>query len=157
VSRIQRDVFQKASPRKFACPPRPRCINLVAIDVSELQLGTIDMGDCVLAAAGNDEVSRHFNAHYLRPNVVGVFEAKAPSNPTSDRLEWIRRYHPDLQGAPHPSDYVHGVLFLFREPKETAALGYRLDGSLVWNRLLVEDTRAKYVARSLREIILAPK
>ena len=157
VARIQRDIFQKASPRKFACPPKLRCVNLVAIDVSELQLGTVDMGDCVLAATGNDEVAKYFDETYLRPEVVGVFEGKAPSNPTADRLEWMRRYHPDLHGAPHPCEYIHGVLFLFREPKERAALSYRLDGSVVWNRKLVDESAAKYVARSLREIILAPK
>ena len=50
VTRIQRDIFQKSSTKKFKAKPDPTWINLVAVDVSELQLGTIDIGDCLLAA-----------------------------------------------------------------------------------------------------------
>jgi len=38
---------------------------------------------------------------------------------------------------PHPRDYIHGVLFLFRRPKETAALSYQLRSVIIWNRVLM--------------------
>jgi hypothetical protein len=43
VARIQRDIFEKSSTKKFNPKPQPTWINLVAVDVSELQLGTVDI------------------------------------------------------------------------------------------------------------------
>jgi hypothetical protein len=62
VGRIQLDILQKSSTRKFSPHPGAHWINLVAIDVAELQLGTVDICDCLLAAGGQ---SRRLTA--LRP------------------------------------------------------------------------------------------
>jgi hypothetical protein len=44
---------------------------------------------------------------------------------------WIVGVHRVPAGRPHPRQYIHGALFLFREPKETAALSYDLTSVIV--------------------------
>lgn len=153
VARIQRDIFEKSSIKKFKCPPERNWINLVAVDVSELQLGTVDMCDCVLAAAGNDVASNHFDALCLRPAIVGVFERKANENLSAEQVDWAKKYYPDLGSNPYPRDYIHGVLFIFREPKERAALSYNIRGAIVWNQSLIKRDKAKEIAKSVHQVI----
>lgn len=154
VARIQRDIFLKSSTKKFK-PTKLEStwVNLVAVDVSELQLGTIDIGDCLLAAGGNELVNRHCHPAFQRPSVVGLFE---PANKalTTAQAGWVACYHCiSNAGAPHPRDYIHGVLFLFREPKERAALSYELSGVVVWNRALIDGTRAEAVLEAFHQIV----
>lgn len=152
VARIQRDIFQKSSTKKFNPKPDPTWINLVAVDLSELQLGTVDIGDCLLAAGGNELVARHCHHTFQRPAVVGVFEpAKKPS--TAEQTKWVTDYHGVPNASTHPSDYIHGVLFLFREPKERAALSYVLSGEVVWNPALIDCNRAESVLDAFHQIV----
>ncbi len=145
VARIQRDIFLKSSTKKFKPKPEATWINLVAVDVSELQLGTVDMGDCLLAAGGNELVSRHSHPACQRSAVIGIFERDGKTL-TTEQAEWMKCFHKTLNAAePHPRDYIHGVLFLFREPKERAALSYELSGAVVWNPALIDCQRAKFV------------
>ncbi|MGH8605930.1 MAG: hypothetical protein ACREX9_00425 [Gammaproteobacteria bacterium] len=69
VARIQRDIFAKSSTKKFNPRPDAAWVNLVAVDVSELQLGTVDVGDCLLAAVGNDGAARYCHPLCLRPTI----------------------------------------------------------------------------------------
>jgi hypothetical protein len=153
VARIQRDIFEKSSIKKFKCPPDKDWINLVAIDVSELLLGTVDMCDCVLAAAGNDVASNYFDASCLRPSVVGVFERKGMEEMSPEQAAWIKQYHPELGGNPHPQNYIHGILFIFREPKERAALSYAIRGAIVWNPSLIRNDIANEITTALHRVI----
>jgi hypothetical protein len=124
VGRIQRDIFQKSSTKKFNLKPEPSWVNLVVVDVSELQLSTVDVADCLLAVGGNELVKRHCRPAFQRPAVVGILEP-ADIALTTEQAEWVKRYHGSSDAhAPHPRDYIHGVLFLFREPQEPAALSY---------------------------------
>lgn len=52
VFRLQRDLIEKANTKKFSTKPKSNWINLVGVDVSEIQLGTVDIFDCIIAAAG---------------------------------------------------------------------------------------------------------
>lgn len=151
IARIQFDLFQKSSNTKFNTKPEKTWINLIGIDVSELQLGMADLCDCILAAGGNTVASKHCDEAALRQDVVGIFEK---SEVLSDKQkEWVERVHKVPQNASHPRDYIHGALFLFREPAETAALSYSLSGAIVWNPAIVSEEVAKPIAVALAKIV----
>ncbi len=153
VARIQRDIFEKSSIKKFNPKPEPTWINLVAVDVCELQLGTVDIGDCLLATGGNEITSIYCHPACLRPAVVGVFERERKAL-KPDQVEWVKRFHKVLSaGEPHPSDYIHGVLFLFRDPEERAALSYQLNAEIVGNSGLIDEDCAKRIFEPFYEIV----
>lgn len=151
VARIQRDIFEKSSTKKFNPKPQPTWINLVAVDVSELQLGTVDIGDCILAVGGNEIASRYCHSACLRPAIIGVFEPKAAF--TDEQDEWVKCFHKVLDAEPHPRDYIHGVIFLFRDPKERAALSYQLSAAVVWNPALVDPQTGTEFCKSFHQIV----
>jgi hypothetical protein len=153
IVRIQRDMIQKGSTRKFNPIPQSGWLNFVAIDVAELQLGTVDIADCLLAAGGNPVVSQYYDPVFMREKVVGVFEAPPPGGLTADQEQWIAEAHHVPLGQPHPRQYIHGALFLFREPKATAALSYDLTSVVVWNPALVTADVAQSVYAALHEVI----
>ena len=152
VARIQRDIFEKSSTKKFNPQLEPTTINLVAVDVSELQLNTVDIGDCLLAAGGDELVASHCHHTFRRPAVVGVFET-AEKQRTAEQAKWVTDYHRVPNDDTHPRDYIHGVLFLFREPKARAALSYELSGAVVWNPALIDDSRAKPVEEAFHPVV----
>lgn len=152
VRRIQRDIFAKGSTRKFKFPPDRDAINLIGIDVSELQHGTVDLADCLLAAVGNSEVARHCGDSYCRPQVVGVFEHLVAETASAEQRAWVDDSFPSAEHD-HPRSYIHGVLFLFREPKERAALRYQIRGAIVWNPALINEDRAESLARAVENQI----
>lgn len=153
VARIQFDMFQKSSTKKFNPKPEKQWINLIGVDVSELQLGTVDVCDCLLAAGGNEFASKHCDPACLREAVVGVFERLVSENMSAAQKGWVDGIHKMAGGAPHPRDYIHGALFLFREPKERAALNYTLSAALVWNPALVTEDVAREIAAALHRVI----
>lgn len=89
IGRIQRDIFQKSTSTKFKPTPDSNWINLVAVDVSELQLGTIDFGDCLLAVGGNQYAAQHSSPYFQRASVVGVFEP-ADKQLTAEEADWVK-------------------------------------------------------------------
>jgi hypothetical protein len=153
VGRIQLDLIQKSSARKFNPKPSENSINLVALDVAELQLGTVDLCDCLLAAGGNPIASRHCDPLTLRPNVVGLFEAADLQQLGEPQRTWVNNVHRVAPGEAHPREYIHGALFLFREPTETAALSYDLSQVLVWNPSLMDETRARPIVAALQRVL----
>lgn len=154
IVRLQRDLMLKSSTKKFKSVPDVDWINLVVVDVSELQLGTVDVGDCLLAAGGNPLVSRYCNETFMRDGIVGVFE-----KPSSDaafstaQLKWIEEVIRPPVGVSHPRDYIHGALFLFRVPAEKAALSYDLSAALVWNAGLIAEDIGNEVASAIHGVI----
>lgn len=150
VARLQLDILQKASTRKFNPKPQPGWINLVAIDVAELQLGMVDMTDCLLATGGNPLAAQYSHPSGLRENVVGIFEPLNGRTLTAGEQRWVTGVHQLPSGAPHPQTYLHGVIFLFRHPKERAALAYELRSEIVWNPVLVSDDAARSIAGAMR-------
>jgi hypothetical protein len=153
VARLELDILQKASTRKFNPHPQPAWINLVAIDVAELQLGAVDMADCLLAAGGNPLAAQYYDPACLRENVVGVFEPVGGRALTPSEQQWVAGVHELPTGAPHPQTYLHGVIFLFREPKERAALAYELRSEIVWNPGLVTPDAARSIATAMRDVL----
>lgn len=153
VARIQRDIIQKSSITKFNPSPKQDWINLVAIDVSELQLGTVDLGDCLLATVGNEVASRYCHQACLRPAIVGIFERGEVSSLRAEQIEWVNGYHATLGVEPHPRNYIHGVVFLFREPQERAALCYELSAAVVWNPALADSQKGKKFCKAFHGIV----
>jgi hypothetical protein len=153
IARLQLDLIQKSSTRKFSLKPEAQWVNLVGVDVTELQLGTVDICDCLLAAGGNAVASQHCDAAFLRDSVVGVFENLVADKITTAQKEWIAGVHKRPDGAPHPRDYIHGALFLFREPKERAALSYDLSAAIVWNQALISGDVARIINSALHDVI----
>lgn len=151
IARIQRDIAQKSTTRKFNPKPENGWINLVAVDVSELQLGTVDVGDCLLAALGNDAASKYYHPSRLRDGVVGVFERKEKLSDAEKA--WSDNFHAIWGANPHPRDYIHGALFLFRDPKELAALSYQLSAAVVWNTARIQDGTASKIGQHLHQIV----
>lgn len=155
IGRIQLDLLQKAATTKFNAKPEEKWINLVAVDVSELQLGMADICDCLLAAGGNTCAARWCEEPELRPNVVGVFERLEKLSQLQE--EWVSGLHKVPADAPHPRDYIHGAMFLFRKPQETAALSYSLSSAIVWNPALVTEQVAKPIAHTFARVITPAK
>jgi hypothetical protein len=153
VARLQADLIQKASTRKFSPTPRADTINVVGIDVTELQLGTVDICDCLLAAGGNPLAAQHCNPACLRDPVVGVFETIAPERLSKTKADWIACVQKLPAGAPHPRSYLHAALFMFREPQERAALSYDLRAMVVWNPAIVPPDVAKRLCTALHVVI----
>jgi hypothetical protein len=158
IGRIQRDIMAKSTTRKFSPTPQEKWTNIVAIDLSELQLGGADFGDCLLAAGGNPLAFQHYYRESIfRPDVVGVFEKATNMMLSINQMNWLCKYQHIAEGTPHPRKYIHGVLFLFREPIETAALTYDLSGFVVWNDGLMTQADAEPIGMELRKILPFPR
>jgi hypothetical protein len=154
VARLQWDLVGKANLRKFDATPKANWINFVGIDVSELQLGTVDVGDCLLAAGGNSVVAAHCR-DWIRPNVVGVFE-RLPSM-TPAQVTWAKELDRVVGSAVHPREYIHGAVFLFRRPKDTATLVYEVTTAIVWNPALVTRAMASDLEPIIHRIVPRPR
>jgi hypothetical protein len=69
-------------------------------------------------------------------------------------IELLRRTVQKVpEGVPHPRSYIHGALFLFREPQERAALSYDLRAAIVWNPNLIATDAAKKIWVALHAVI----
>lgn len=144
VGRLQRDIFAKSTIAKFNPMLEAGSFNLLAIDVSELQLGMVDECDCVHAVCGASGARRLFDEPMIRSEVVGALEPARDLRPVEQ--DWVKRFHPEPTLQPHPRTYLHAVVFLFRRPEERAALSYDFSSCIVWNESLV----ARDVASSLQ-------
>ena len=149
VIRLQYAIIDKATLKKFQYPPVQNAINLIAIDVSELQLGNVDAADCVLATLGSARAKDYFGDACARDHVFGLFEKDQKSN----HDEWAAKINEKLAVKPHPRNYIHGVIFLFREPKELAALSYDLKACITWNTDLIPDALAVAINVEFHKII----
>jgi hypothetical protein len=152
IFRLQRDLIQKAKPEKFQTRPKDNWVNLIGVDVSELQLGMADVGDCLLAAGGNPLAAIHCGDSVRRRDVVGMFEKRSESL-TEGQREWAAAVDKLVPSGVHPRDYIHGAVFLFRTPKDSAALVYELSAVVVWNPALAEESLVKIVESSLHKIV----
>jgi hypothetical protein len=151
--RIQRDLIKKATTRKFSPRPEPNWINIVAVDVSELQLDAIDVPDCLLAAGGNSLAAQFCDSTELRSEIVGVFEVITAAKLTSAQADWVAGVHNIPADSSHPREYIHGAMFLFRKPRERAALSYELRAHLVWNAGIITTDLARVVSSTLYQAI----
>jgi hypothetical protein len=151
VGRLQRDIFIKSSVTKFNPAVAVGDTNLIAIDVSELQLRTVDKCDCVHAVCGATGARGMFHEAMIRPEVVGALEPARELTP--EEAEWVKRFHLEKAPEPHPRSYIHGVIFLFRNPKERAALDYELSCCIVWNVSLINKDMASAIESAVHKVI----
>jgi hypothetical protein len=149
IMRLQYTIIDKATLKKFQYPPIPNSVNLIMIDVSELQLGNVDVGDCVLATLGSTKTKGYFGEVYERDSVLGLFELCSKKS----QCEWAEIINTKLKGEPHPRHYIHGVIFLFREPKELAALSYDLKTFIAWNNNLITENLSHAINTEFHKII----
>lgn len=149
IMRLQYTIIDKATLKKFEYPPLKKNINLIAIDVSELQLGAVDAADCVLSTLGSVQAVNYFGAPCARPHVCGLFEPDS----TNENADWKSLQDLKIAENPHPREYIHGVIFLFREPKELAALSYSLKGCIAWNTSLISSGLAENINVKFHKII----
>jgi hypothetical protein len=95
-------------------------VNIVAVCVSDILLGTADKNDCTLATYGDPAVPE-----YCRRGVFGLFQDE------------LHEYQPEIlvvaKRFAHLKATIHAVLFLFR-PSSSGILDYQLHQVLVWNR-----------------------
>ena len=153
IVRLQRDLIQKASTKKFCSTLSSNKLNLVAIDVSALQLGGVDVDDCLLAAGGNAMVSQYGHELNARHELVGVFEDPTQMALNSQQCNWMKDVNAVAVGEPHPRSYIHGALFLFREPRDTRALSFNLQQVIVWNPALGTGGQKREICSSLKTVI----
>ncbi len=149
VMRLQYTLIDEATTVKFQYPPLANNINLIAIDVSELQLGTVDAADCILATLGSEQVSNYFSHFCARSEVLGLFEIES----TLEQSYWAHLINRKIASSPHPRDYIHGVIFLFRDPKESAALSYSLRACIAWNTNLINKDLATQINTNFHKIV----
>jgi integrase len=150
IARIHRDLIQKSNPRKFDAKPKANWVNLIGVDVSEVQLGMADLGDCLLAAGGNPIAAEYYH-DAGRPNVVGFFERL--SSMTPGQAAWVSELDALVESPVHPREYIHGAVFLFRKPKDTAALVHELTAAVVWNAALVTHEMARDLEPVIHQIV----
>ena len=147
------DLIKKATTRKFSPRPEPNWINIVAVDVSELQLDAIDVPDRLLAAGGNSLAAQFCDSSVLRSEIVGVFEVVPAAKLTSAQADWVAGVHNIPADSSHPREYIHGAMFLFRKPRERAALSYELRAHLVWNAGIITTDLARVASSTLYQAI----
>jgi hypothetical protein len=116
----------------------------------------VDIGDCLLAAGGNSVAAEYCHDSVLRRDVVGVFE-KYSSSMTANQKKWAAAIDSLVLSGVYPREYIHGAVFLFRTPKDTAALVYELRSVLVWNPALITRELASQLAPVLYGIVPADR
>jgi len=136
--RLQRLIFEKAvnvrgEVVKFQ--PRSNGYNIVAIEVSELHLGTIDPGDCLLATYGDPAVSK-----WERRQLFGLFQTPREEYPKHIQ-EAAARYAPFRET-------VHAVLFLRKVPP-SSSIDFRVEYLFVHNKNLMSADEAIGICRDL--------
>lgn len=139
VLRLQRTVLEKAQdkhgrPIKFA-EARDRQFNVIAVEVSELQLGMVDLDDCLLVTYGDPAVHR-----INQRGVVGLFQQVDASYP-QQLLEAAKMFEAFRSN-------IHGVLFLWKTPPGPA--DFELQYFLACNRALMSAADAELVETDLR-------
>jgi hypothetical protein len=110
-------------------------VNIVAVCVSDILLGTADKNDCIIATYGDPAVPE-----YCRRGVFGLFQDELLGYPP-EILVVAKRFA-------HLKATIHAVLFLFR-PRGSGILDYDLQQVLVWNRGLIMEPRARSVSEQV--------
>jgi hypothetical protein len=114
-------------------------VNIVAVCVSDILLGTVDKNDCILATYGDPAVPEN-----SRRGVFGLFQDVQKDYPSEIQVAAKRFAH--LKAT------IHAVLFLFK-PSGSGILDYQLQQVLVWNRGLIMEPRARSVSEQVSSAI----
>jgi hypothetical protein len=154
IVRLQRDILAKASTKKFNPFPLKNWINLICVDVSELNFGLFDQHDCILTVNGNSALPLQSFEMASRREILGIFEDFSKISLDHNLKDNKKKeVHKTQDAEHHQSTYIHGVLFLFREPSEKSALSYELRCFLVWNDNLIHKNIAKEISSEIYRAI----
>lgn len=129
IEAVQKDILYKAGQNKFNRIIKAGHYNFVGVDVSELMGGMLDYADCHLVVYGNNGLA----SVYQRDGIIGLFDSEFP--------------YADIR------TYIHGIIFLFRNPKEPAALTYDLTALVLCNTSLISNSAAKDFAQDFYQAI----
>jgi hypothetical protein len=136
IVRVQKVILEKVqkkdgSSTKFLATHQD-AVNLVAVDISQIILGTFDVDDCF----GGDPSVPTVN----RREVFGLFQETEPAYP-----EFIQSL---TQSFNHIKRTLHGVLFLFRLPK-TELFNFSVERFLAWNPSLIKEDTAREICKEI--------
>ncbi len=139
IVRVQQVVLEKVqkkdgTPTKFLTAHQD-AVNLVAVDISQIILGMFDPDDCKLTTLGDPSVQ-----DVNRRGVFGLFQEPEPQYPA--RIQSL------AQSYTHIRQTLHGVLFLFRQPK-TELFNYSVKRFLGWNPKLINEDTAKEICKEI--------
>jgi hypothetical protein len=142
IVRVQQVILEKVqkkdgTPTKFL--RNQGTINLVAIDISQIILGTFDHEDCLLVTRGDPAVPP-----ICQRGIFGLFQDLLPGYP--DRIQALAASYAHLK------ETLHGVLFLFKHPKRES-FNYSLEQFLVWNPSMMRDASAKEIFEQIRLVM----
>ena len=73
------------------------------------------------------------------------------------QIAWADEMNKLVGSGVHPREYIHGAVFMFRKPPDTAALVHKLTAVVVWNSGLVTRRMAKDLEPAIHEIVPRPK
>ena len=140
IIRAQQVILEKVqqkdgTPTKFLVRD-PNTVNIVAIDISQIILGTFDQYDCLLVGRGDPAVPP-----ICRREIFGLFQETRPEYP--DRIQALARSYAHLKKN------LHGILFLFRRPKRES-FNYSLEHFLVWNPTLIHERSATGISEQIK-------
>ena len=135
LSKVQK---KNGTPVKFLRVDKD-IVNIVAINVSDLILGTIDIHDCLLSTCGDPYVDEMF-----KRGIFGLFQ-KALSGDSQEAHEIARSFV-------HVRNTLSGVLFLFKS-SNSGSLNYELEQYFVWNRNLANDAHVEEVYSEIKRAI----
>ncbi len=140
IIRVQQVILEKVqkedgTPTKFFLRDQGT-INIVAVDISQIILGMFDHDDCLLVGQGDPAV-----APVCQRGVFGLFQELRPEYP--DRIRVL------AESYAHIKKTLHGLLFLFKRPKQEP-FNYSLEHFLVWNPSLMNKTDAAEIAEQIK-------
>jgi len=104
--------------------------NLIAVEVSELHLGMIDLADCRLVTYGDPAVG-----DMERRGIFGLFQEADVSYP-GDMQRLSAKFKPFR-------DTIHGVLFLWKQPPGPA--DFELNCALICNQSILAKDEAEAI------------
>jgi len=140
IIRAQQVILEKVqqrdgTPTKFLVRDQ-HTVNVVAIDISQIILGTFDQYDCLLVGRGDPAVPA-----ICRREIFGLFQEAWPEYPS--------RFQILAKSYAHLKETLHGILFLFRLPKRES-FNYSLEHFLVWNPTLIDERTAATISEQIK-------
>jgi hypothetical protein len=143
IVRVQQAILEKVqkkdgTPTKFLTTHED-AINIVAVDISQIILGTFDPDDCRLVTLGDPSVQP-----VNQRGIFGIFQAPLPAYP-----EYIQSL---AKSYPHIRRTLHGVLFLFKHPK-SELFNYSVSRLLAWNPTLVDEETARAICTEIERAL----
>jgi hypothetical protein len=143
IVRVQQAILEKVqkkdgTPTKFLTTHED-AINIVAVDISQIILGTFDPDDCRLVTLGDPSVQP-----VSQRGIFGIFQAPLPAYP-----EYIQSL---AKSYAHIRRTLHGVLFLFKHPK-SESFNYSVSRLLAWNPTLVDEKTARAICSEIERAL----